>query len=98
MKSKFDDQSDVESDIEPSQLSDEQDDADYLADTPPMSPVELKPELPPFFPALQVSSFSTDAALFIFLLYLRSGKQCCKIILFCGFLLKAMNHKFKSIN
>lgn len=57
-KSKFDDQSDNESETGSVHLNDHHDDDDYLQDTPPMSPIELKPELPPYFPALQVHTFA----------------------------------------
>ncbi|KAL4220893.1 Cyclin-dependent kinase 11B [Mactra antiquata] len=52
-KSKFDDQSDNESENGSIHLNDHHDDDEYLQETPPLSPVELKPELPPYFPALQ---------------------------------------------
>ncbi|XP_045161517.1 cyclin-dependent kinase 11B-like [Mercenaria mercenaria] len=51
-KSKFD-QSDNESETGSVHLNDHHDDDGYLAETPPMSPVELKPDLPPYFPAIQ---------------------------------------------
>lgn len=50
-KSKFDDHSDNESGS--IQLDDHHDDDGFLQDTPPMSPIELQPELPPYYPALQ---------------------------------------------
>jgi hypothetical protein len=34
-------------------MSDQEDDGYYLADTPPESPVELLPELPLYYPAIQ---------------------------------------------
>ncbi|XP_052760285.1 cyclin-dependent kinase 11B-like isoform X3 [Mya arenaria] len=52
-KSKFDDQSENESETESVHLNDHHDDGDFLTETPPMSPVELKPELPPYYPAIQ---------------------------------------------
>ena len=50
IKSKFDDQSDPGSGSEQDSV---QNDRDYALETPPMSPIELKPELPPYFPAIQ---------------------------------------------
>ena len=35
------------------QHSNEENNGDYLDETPPESPVELKPQLPPYFPAIQ---------------------------------------------
>ncbi|WAR14629.1 CD11B-like protein [Mya arenaria] len=52
-ESKFDDQSENESETESVHLNDHHDDGDFLTETPPMSPVELKPELPPYYPAIQ---------------------------------------------
>jgi hypothetical protein len=46
LKSKFDDQSESESETKSVHMSDQEDDGYYLADTPPESPVELLPELP----------------------------------------------------
>lgn len=53
LKSKFDDQSESESETQSVHMSDQEDDGYYLADTPPDSPVELLPELPPYYPAIQ---------------------------------------------
>ncbi|XP_052284534.1 cyclin-dependent kinase 11B-like isoform X2 [Dreissena polymorpha] len=52
-KSKFDDQSEPESETESVHLNDHHSDGDFLTETPPMSPVELKPDLPPYYPAIQ---------------------------------------------
>ena len=35
------------------QQSNEENNGDYLEESPPESPVELKPQLPPYFPAIQ---------------------------------------------
>ena len=53
LKSKFDDQSESESETKSVHMSDQEDDGYYLADTPPESPVELLPELPLYYPAIQ---------------------------------------------
>ncbi|XP_076085540.1 cyclin-dependent kinase 11B-like [Mytilus galloprovincialis] len=53
VKSKFDDHSDVESETHSVHMSDQEDDQYYLEATPPDSPVELLPDLPPYFPAIQ---------------------------------------------
>ena len=57
MKSKFDDHSDHESGTDTAQNSEQEDEEEednmYLGDTPPESPVELRPELPPYQPAIQ---------------------------------------------
>lgn len=53
MKSKFDDQSESESETKSVHMNDQEDDGYYLEDTPPDSPVELLPELPPYYPAIQ---------------------------------------------
>ena len=44
----------MESETESVHLNDHHEDGDFMTETPPMSPVELKPELPPYFPAIQV--------------------------------------------
>ncbi|KAL5013904.1 hypothetical protein ScPMuIL_008174 [Solemya velum] len=52
--SKFDDHSDNGSFIDSPPESDiEAEGDDYIEDTPPQSPIELKPDLPPYFPAIQ---------------------------------------------
>ena len=57
VKSKFDDHSDHESGTDTAQNSEQEDEEEednmYLGDTPPESPVELRPELPPYLPAIQ---------------------------------------------
>lgn len=54
MTSKFDDHSDNGSFIDSPPESDiEAEGDDYIEDTPPQSPIELKPDLPPYFPAIQ---------------------------------------------
>ena len=57
VKSKFDEESEQESEVESDHHSDAlpppDDNEDYLDDTPPQSPIELKPDLPPYFPAIQ---------------------------------------------
>lgn len=53
VKSKFDDHSDAESEAASVHMSGQEDDGYYLAETPPHSPVELLPDLPPYFPAIQ---------------------------------------------
>ena len=50
IKSKFDQDSDAGSDHDGNANPDED---NYPIDTPPMSPIELKPDLPPYFPAIQ---------------------------------------------
>ena len=54
-KSKFDDHSDEENESETMSAKhmSSQEEGDYLDETPPQSPVELKPDLPPYFPAIQ---------------------------------------------
>ena len=52
-RSKFEDESEKESETESVHHSNEENDGDYLEETPPESPVELKPQLPPYFPAIQ---------------------------------------------
>ncbi|KAL3861596.1 hypothetical protein ACJMK2_007622 [Sinanodonta woodiana] len=52
IKSKFDDQSDPES-LSQSPQQSEHDGLGYIEDTPPESPIELKPQLPPYLPAIQ---------------------------------------------
>ncbi|XP_060606555.1 cyclin-dependent kinase 11B-like isoform X2 [Ruditapes philippinarum] len=52
-KSKFDDHSENESETHSVHLNDHHEDDGYLDETPPMSPLELKPDLPPYFPAIQ---------------------------------------------
>ncbi|XP_056018018.1 cyclin-dependent kinase 11B-like [Ostrea edulis] len=53
LKSKFDDHSDHESGTDTALNSEQDGDEMYLDDTPPQSPVELRPELPPYLPAIQ---------------------------------------------
>ena len=53
VKSKFDDHSDGEKSEVESDHHSEDNNAMYLDDTPPDSPIELKPELPPYYPAIQ---------------------------------------------
>ncbi|CAH1775744.1 unnamed protein product [Owenia fusiformis] len=50
VKSKFEDQSEEEASEEEHSPEPQ---GHYLDDTPPQSPIELKPELPPYFPAIQ---------------------------------------------
>jgi hypothetical protein len=53
LKSKFDDQSDHESGTDTALNSEQDEDEMYLDETPPQSPMELRPELPPYLPAIQ---------------------------------------------
>lgn len=53
VKSKFDDHSDIESETHSVHMSDQEDAQYYLEATPPDSPVELLPDLPPYYPAIQ---------------------------------------------
>lgn len=55
IESKFDDHVDEESDMESDHPSHNENDSGkyYLEDTPPESPVELKPDLPVYLPAIQ---------------------------------------------
>ncbi len=53
-RSKFDDpESEKESETESAHLSNEENEEEYMEQTPPASPVELKPILPPYLPAIQ---------------------------------------------
>lgn len=51
--SKFDDHSDHESGTDTAHNSEQEDEEVYMDETPPESPVELRPELPPYLPAIQ---------------------------------------------
>ncbi|XP_061196686.1 cyclin-dependent kinase 11B-like [Saccostrea echinata] len=53
VKSKFDDHSDHESGTDTARNSEQEDEDVYMDETPPASPVELRPELPPYLPAIQ---------------------------------------------
>lgn len=50
--SKFDDQH-SENENEASAMSEDEDRAQYEVASPPISPIELKPQLPPYYPAIQ---------------------------------------------
>ncbi|OWF44048.1 cyclin-dependent kinase 11B-like [Mizuhopecten yessoensis] len=53
LRSIFDEESEPESPASSLHESDHQDERMYLQDTPPQSPVELAPDLPPYLPAIQ---------------------------------------------
>ncbi|XP_071109573.1 cyclin-dependent kinase 11B-like [Haliotis cracherodii] len=53
VRSKFDDQSENESETESVDMLNSNNDVGYIADSPPPSPLELEIKLPPYFPALQ---------------------------------------------
>ncbi|XP_062612344.1 cyclin-dependent kinase 11B-like [Saccostrea cucullata] len=53
VKSKFDDHSDHESGTDTARNSEQEDEDIYMDETPPASPMELRPELPPYLPAIQ---------------------------------------------
>ncbi|KAK3104813.1 hypothetical protein FSP39_010841 [Pinctada imbricata] len=57
VRSRFDDHSEPETDSDSARHTEDEKDADddemYVADTPPESPIELRPELPIYLPAIQ---------------------------------------------